>query len=64
MRLSYEAGRCQREIGGACGLSRSAMRSVLKQTREAGMEWPLPGGFDDEALSSRLYGKRRRGGRE
>ena len=36
LRLSHEAGRTQREIARACGLSQPLVRRVLKAAREAG----------------------------
>ena len=58
MRLSHEAGRSQREIARACGLSQPAVQRVLKRAREAGLAWPLPEGLDEQALAARLYGER------
>ena len=58
MRLSHEAGRSQREIARACGLSQPAVQRVLKRAREAGLAWPLPEGLNEQALAARLYGER------
>ena len=60
MRLSHEAGRSQREIARACGLSQPAVQRVLKRAREAGLGWPLPEDLDEAALAARLYGERPR----
>ena len=37
MRLSHEAGRSQREIARACGLSQPSVQRVLKRAWEAGL---------------------------
>ena len=58
LRLSLKAGRSQREVARACGLSQPSVQRVLKRAREAGLEWPLPEDLDEEALAERLYGKR------
>ena len=60
MRLSHEAGRSQREIARACGLSQPSVQRVLKRAREAGLTWPLPEELDEEELAARLYGERPR----
>ena len=58
LRLTYESGCSQREVGHACGLSQSAVSKVLKRAREAGLSWPLPAGLDEAAVQERLYGER------
>ena len=58
LRLTYESGCSQREVGRACGLSQPAVSKVLKRAREAGLSRPLPEGLDETALQERLYGKR------
>ena len=60
MRLSHGAGRSQREIARACGLSQPSVQRVPKRAREAGLGWPLPEELDEEALAVRLYGERPR----
>ena len=60
LRLSHEAGRSQREIARACGLTQPSVQRVLKRAREVGLGWPLPEELDEEALAARLYGERPR----
>ena len=56
LRLHYEAGRTQREISRATGVSQSAIQRLLGRARQAGLGWPLaqPAASDAE-LHAQLY---------
>ena len=55
LRLRWEAGLSQREIGLSCRLGRSTVRDYLVRAEAAGLGWPLPEGMGDEALERRLF---------
>lgn len=55
LRLKFEAGLSERQIGVALGAARSTVQECLRRTREAGLTWPLPAALDDAALEARLY---------
>lgn len=57
LRLTYEIGCSQREVGRACGLSQSAVSKLLKRARKRGLSWPLPEGLGEAGLQEQLYGK-------
>jgi transposase len=50
-------GLSQREIGRCTGLSNGVVAKYQKLARKAGLAWPLPDDFDDDALERRLYGQ-------
>jgi len=54
LRLRWEAGLSQREIGISCRLGRSAVRDHLLLAEAARLSWPLPEGVDEEALERLL----------
>ncbi len=55
LRLRWEAGRSQREIGISCRLGRSTVRDYLLRAEAAGLSWPLPEEMDEEALERLLF---------
>ncbi len=55
LRLRWEAGLSQREIGSSCRLGRSTVQDYLLRAEMAGLSWPLPEGMNDEALEGRLF---------
>jgi len=55
LRLRWEAGLSQREIGISCRLGRSTVRDYLLRAEAAGLSWPLPEGMDEEALEQLLF---------
>ncbi|MFA5941835.1 MAG: IS21 family transposase [Sinimarinibacterium sp.] len=55
LRLRFEAGVSERQIGVALSMARSTVQECLRRVREAGLSWPLPGDADDAALEARLY---------
>jgi hypothetical protein len=55
LRLRWEAGLSQREIGVSCRLGRSTVRDYLLRAEAAGLNWPLPEELDEEALERLLF---------
>src|SRR5574340_866242 len=55
LRLRWEAGLSQREIGVSCRLGRSTVRDYLLRAEAAGLSWPLPEELDEEALERMLF---------
>ncbi len=55
LRLRYERGLSHREIARSLSISSSTVATFLERARGAGLCWPLPEGWDDLALSERLY---------
>jgi transposase len=54
IRLKLEAKQSGRAIGQACGISPSTVSEYLGRIAVAGLEWPLPSEFDDDAALERL----------
>ena len=59
LRLSFELGLGQREIARACSISQGAVHNYLKRATEAGMQWPLPEGWDEKQIEKAVFGKQR-----
>jgi transposase len=59
LRLRFELGLGQREIGRACSISQPAVHNYLKKATEAGIRWPLPEGWDEKRLEEAVFGKQR-----
>lgn len=55
LRLKFEAGLGNSQIARAIGSARSTMQECLRRAKEAGVGWPLPEAFDEDALQARLY---------
>ena len=55
LRLAYEGGRSQREIGVSLALSQSTVSLCLSRFRASGLPWPVPADCDEAALDRRLF---------
>ena len=55
LRLKYECGRSNREIGQSCGIGSSTVSDYLQRAGIAGLNWPLSTGLTDDALEKLLY---------
>ena len=53
LRLAHE-GVSARETGRRIGVARSPLQDNLKRATTAGVNWPLPGDSNDDALAKRL----------
>src|ERR1700676_1046500 len=59
LRLRFELGLGQREIARACSISQGAVHNYLKKAAGAGMQWPLPEGWDEKHIEEVVFGKQR-----
>jgi hypothetical protein len=59
LRLRFELGLGQREIARACSISQGAVHNYLKRATAAGMQWPLPEGWDEKQIEEAVFGKQR-----
>ena len=50
LRLRFELGLGQREIARACSISQGAVHNYLKKAVGAGIQWPLPEGWDGKRI--------------
>lgn len=55
LRLKAEAQLSDRQIAAVIGSARSTVQECLRRARSAGVGWPLPAEWDDQALLARLY---------
>jgi len=55
LRLKYDQGRSNSQISQCCNISRSTVREYLFRAERAGLSWPLPPEFDDDALEHLLF---------
>lgn len=55
LRLKYEQGRSNREIGISCGIGSSTVSEYIQRVRRAGLSWPLPGHLSEAALEQLLF---------
>lgn len=55
LRLKYQGGLSNRDIGHACSLGRSTVADYLSRAAACGLVWPLPVGLDDERLERLLF---------
>jgi len=55
LRLKYEAGLSNREIGRACRVSCSTISEYTRRARQAGLSWPLPESLSEEELYRSLF---------
>lgn len=58
LRLTYQLGLSQTEVGLACVVTQSRVSKLLRRARQKGLSWPLPEGMDEAGLQEQLYGKR------
>lgn len=54
LRLKYELGRSNREIGTSLKVSHSTVGEYVRRAAEAGVSWPLPAEWDDARLEAAL----------
>jgi hypothetical protein len=59
LRLRFALGLGQREIARACSISQGAVHNYLKKAAGAGMQWPLPEGWDEKQIEEAVFGKQR-----
>jgi transposase len=55
LRLSCEAGLSHRQIAASLRIAASTVRRYLDRAEQAGLGWPLPAEFDDQALERALF---------
>ena len=55
LRLKYDCGLSNREIGQSCRISPSSVSDTLRRARQAGLSWPLADECTDEVLEAQLY---------
>ena len=55
LRLKYEKGLSNRTIGSSLGIAHSTVGAYLRRAQKAGVEWPLPEGWDDGDLEEALF---------
>ena len=55
LRLRHTTDSTIREIAASCRVSKSTVSRVLFRARMAGIAWPFPDEFDEEALAAVLY---------
>jgi transposase len=57
VRLAFEAGRSQHEIGLALGLAQSTVGQYLRRFGASGLAWPLGAEIDEAGLEARLFAR-------
>ena len=55
LRLRWQLGLSEQQIGISCHISKTAVRSYLQRAKEAGLSWPLPEELQDALLEQRLF---------
>ena len=55
LRLKYEAGLTNRQIGRSCGVTHTTVANYLARVEDAGLGWPLPEGLAEERLQELLF---------
>lgn len=55
LRLKFELGRSNREIGLSCGIGSSTVSEYIQRARNAGLSWPLPEQMSETALEQLLF---------
>lgn len=55
LRLHFESGHTQREIGRSLNCSPTTVGEILRRAKLAELSWPLPAGESEVALEARLY---------
>ena len=56
LRLKYQSGLSNRQIGAGLHLSHVAVGKFLQRAEQAGVGWPLPAGIEEDQLRQLLYG--------
>ena len=56
LRLRFELGLGQRQIARSCSMGQGTVYEYLKRAQAAGVDWPLPEGWDDRRLEEALFG--------
>lgn len=56
LRLRFELGLGQRQIARSCGMGLSTVHEYLERAVAAGVGWPLPAGWSEAELESKLFG--------
>ncbi len=57
VRLAFDAGRSQHEIGLALGLAQSTVGQYLRRFHASGLAWPLAPDLDEAGLEVRLFAR-------
>lgn len=55
LRLKYELGLGLRQIARSCSLGLGTVHDYLQRAQAAGLNWPLPDGWDEEQLEAALF---------
>jgi transposase len=55
LRLVWLCSQSRRDTATACGVCKSTVDATSNRASAAGLSWPLPVDFDDEALERRPY---------
>jgi hypothetical protein len=55
LRLAWEAGLGQRQIGRSLGMSPATVGAFVRRAQLAGLSWPVPGALDDGQLEARIF---------
>ena len=55
LRLKWEQGLSDRKIAHSLGISRPTVAEYVRRAQEAGLSWPLPAPYDEEALERLLF---------
>ncbi len=55
LRLKLTQGMSDRAIAASLGLSKGSVNNYVTRARQAGLEWPLPEGLDDDSLELLLF---------
>jgi len=56
LRLRFELGLGQRQIARSCTIGLGTVNEYLRRAEAAGLQWPVPAGWDDERLEAALFG--------
>ena len=55
LRLKLTQGLSDRAIATSLGLSKGSVNNYVTRARQAGLDWPLPDGLDDDSLELLLF---------
>src|ERR671936_2465511 len=55
LRLKWGQGLSERKIAHSLGISRPAVAEYVRRAQAAGLSWPLPAPYDEEALERLLF---------
>jgi transposase len=56
LRLKHECGLGQRQIARSCSIGLGTVHDYLARADTAGLQWPLPEGWDDKRVEAALFG--------